>query len=354
MPDQTTELAASTPLGKLKQYLKHDDIQQRLRDMLGERAGAFTNSIINTMSGSRQLMKCDPETVMQSAMIAASVNLPIDPALGFAAIVPYKSTAQFQIMYKGVIQLCIRSGQYERIHDTEVYQDELESYNPITGEIKFRCLTEYKMRPKHDLADVVGFYVCFKLLKGFEASLYMTKEEVMAHAERYSKAYQYDLRERKQTCPWSTDPIAMGRKTVILGLLKRYGVMSVEMQDAVRQDAESEYDGAAKPVESTTIPKTAGMHAFGKKKGAEDKPETTESNAGKDAQAKDVAPESTDGDQKEVATEGQQPDPSSGDAPQYTCTKCKTSDKIEMKKTRAGTIPFCMTCVSGKKVVENK
>lgn len=249
------------PVVALKKILSTDEIQTRLREMLGNRASSFTNSIINLMSGKRELQACTPQSVVKSAMISASVNLPIDPALGFAAIVPYGSEATWQIMYKGVIQLCIRSGQYESIHDTEVYRDELESYNPITGEVRFKDLVEYKMRPKHDWADVVGFYCRFKLLKGFHASLYMTKEEVMAHAERYSRAYQYDLKSHKQSCPWSTDPIAMGRKTVILGLLKRYGIMSVEMQDAIVSDSEDE--NYRKPVDSTPIEPTNGRQPFG-------------------------------------------------------------------------------------------
>ena len=376
-------MAPTTPLGKLKVYLNNPDVQQRLKDMLGERAGAFSNSIINVTSGSKALITCDPKTIMQSAMIAASVNLPIDPALGFAAIVPYKATAQFQIMYKGVIQLCIRSGQYETIHDTEVYRDELESYNPITGEIKFRDLVEYKMRPKHDFKDVVGFHVHFKLLKGFKASLYMTKEEVMAHAERYSKAYQYDLSQRKKTCPWSTDPIAMGRKTVILGLLKRYGIMSVEMQDAISQDADTEMDGP-RHVDSVELPPTDGKRKkFGLGKEAPTKEEPEEV---KDVTELEEIPDTDVAE--EAATDGQDegdfdlpedfdesPDPtnvqdaktdstsdteasdSAGTAnskPPYTCTKCKTSDKIQIKLVRGKQTPFCMTCISGKNVIENK
>ncbi len=255
------ELSTQThPVVALKSYLNANDIQQRLREMLGERASSFSNSIINVVSAKRELQQCDPTTIIKAAMVSASLDLPIDPALGFSAIVPYGNAAQFQLMYKGVIQLCIRSGQYENIHDTEVYRDEMESYNPITGEVKFRQLTEYKMRPQHNWGDVVGFYCCFRLLKGFHASLYMTKEEVMAHAERYSKAYQYDLRAKKQSCPWSTDPIAMGRKTVILALLKRYGIMSVEMQDAVVADAEDEN---TRQVESQTLEPTQGRVSFG-------------------------------------------------------------------------------------------
>ncbi len=268
MAEQQAIQKATGPLGTIKKFIADPETQRRLADMLGAQAGTFANSIINVVSGNNKLQKCDPKTVMRSAMIAASVKLPIDPALGFAAIVPYGAEAQFQLMYKGVIQLCIRSGQYETIYDTEVYRDELESYNPITGEVKFKDLTEYKLRPQRDIQDVVGFYCHFQLLKGFHAGLYMTKEEVMGHAERYSKAFQYDLRANKKASPWSTDPIAMGRKTVILGLLKRYGIMSVEMQDAIIADTEGD-DATTKHVESEQTDATNGRETFSLSSGAQ-------------------------------------------------------------------------------------
>ncbi|KKK51899.1 hypothetical protein LCGC14_3110330, partial [marine sediment metagenome] len=169
-------------------------------------------------------------------MVAATMNLPIDPALGQAAIVPYKKSAQFQIMYKGVIQLCIRSGQYKAIHCSEIYKDELKSHNPITGEVKFHDPETYKMRNKGEKKNVVGHYAHFRLSRGFEKSDFMTCEQAMSHAKEYSKAYQSDLKYKKKSTPWSTDPIAMGNKTVLLRLLKKYGVMSMDMQDAFIAD----------------------------------------------------------------------------------------------------------------------
>ena len=173
-------------------------------------------------------------------MKAATINLPIEPALGQAAIVPYKNEAVFQIMYRGVIQLCVRSGQYKKIHCSEIYADELKSYNPITGEVKFNDPATYKMRYADKSGmNVVGHYAYFRLTSGFEKAEYMTKAEVMAHAEKYSKAYQYDLKEKKKASPWSTDQVPMGNKTVLLKLLKRFGIMSIEMQDAMISDRET-------------------------------------------------------------------------------------------------------------------
>lgn len=236
MSKNKLEKQANTPLGKLRSYLAADSVKQRLEETLGKRAGAFANSIVNVMRGSKDLQKCSPDSVMSAAMVAATMNLPIDPALGQAAIVPYAGIAQFQIMYRGVIQLCIRSGQYKAIHCSEVYQDELKSYNPLTGDVKFHAPETFKMRDKGDKKNVVGHYAHFKLLRGFEKSDFMTHEQVMAHAKEYSKSYQSDIRYKKKTSAWSTDPIAMGNKTVLLRLLKKYGVMSMDMQDAFVAD----------------------------------------------------------------------------------------------------------------------
>jgi len=237
--------AETGPLATIKKWVSTEECQSRLVKMLGDRAGAFTDSIINLVKSSRQLQACTPDSVMNSCMIAAAVNLPIEPALGQAAIVPYKegdgpSNAQFQIMYRGIIQLCIRSGQYKHMHCTEVYEDEIESYNPITGEVAFKDPSTYKLRydgsrEKH----IAGHYIYWKLLSGFEHSGYISHAEVMAHAERYSKAYQYDKRANKQKSAWSTHPIEMGNKTIIIRELKRYGVMSIDIQRALTEDRET-------------------------------------------------------------------------------------------------------------------
>ena len=240
MPNQSNQMqnTGNNPVAKIRGYLANIDVKKRLEEILGKRAGAFGNSIINVVRNSQQLQKCTPDSVMSAAMIAATMNLPIDPALGQAAIVPYKNKAQFQIMYKGVTQLCIRSGQYATIHCSEVYSDELLLYNPITGEVKFKDPANYKMRYEDKDKNIVGHYAYFKLLSGFEKTDFMTTAEAMAHAKKYSKAYQYDLRDKKQTSKWSTDPIPMANKTVLLRLLTKYGVMSIEMQDALVADHE--------------------------------------------------------------------------------------------------------------------
>ena len=227
------------PMQVMRGYLQNIDVQKRLEETLGKRAGAFSNSIINVVKNNSGLQKCEPDSIMSAAMIAATMNMPIDPALGFAAIVPYGKKATFQLMYKGVCQLCIRSNQYRTIHCTEVYSDELVSYNPITSKAVFNNIVDCSLREKGNVTDIVGFYAYFELLSGFIKSDFMSLKDCMNHAKKYSKAYQYDLAKKRQTSKWSTDPIPMARKTVLLRILTRYGIMSIEMQDALVRDFES-------------------------------------------------------------------------------------------------------------------
>jgi len=233
---ETQNPIAKNPVALIKNYLSNEAVRKRFEEMMGKRAGAFTNSIINLVRNSNQLQKCSPESVISSAIVAGTLNLPIDPAIGQASIVPYGSSAHFQIMYKGLTQLCIRTGLYQTIHCTEIYSDELKSWNPVTGTIKFTDESTWKMRYADKSKNIIGHYAFLKLMSGFEKSDYMKCEEVMAHAKKYSKAYQYDLSAKKQTSAWSTNPVAMGNKTVLIRLLTHYGIMSIEMQTAITSD----------------------------------------------------------------------------------------------------------------------
>lgn len=133
--------------------------------------------------------------------------------------------------------MAIRTGQYLDMNCSEVYSDEIVSYNPITGEIIFvDDFSKATMRNEGNEANVAGFYAWFKLSHGFYHGLYMTKKQVENHAKKYSKAYQYDLDHGKKSSRWSLDFIAMGEKTVIKRLLSKWGILSIEMQRAMQED----------------------------------------------------------------------------------------------------------------------
>jgi recombination protein RecT len=246
----------NSPVGTIKRYCQNPEVEQRLKSMLGKRAGAFANSIVNLVKNDSYLQNCSPDSIMASAMIAASMNMPIDKSLGYAAIVPYGNAAQFQLMYKGIIQLCIRSGQYKRMHCTEIYNDELKSHNPITGVTEFFNLAEikdplrYKVNPDGVVGVigpnlVTGSFFTFELLSGFQCSIFRFKAELIAHGKRFSKSYQKDLKNNERKCLWSLDPVSMWNKTVIKIGLGKYGIMSIELQRAFINDDEVDFEDAA-------------------------------------------------------------------------------------------------------------
>ena len=220
-------------LQEVKRALGANEIKTRFNDILGAKAPQFMASITNAVSGNDYLQKCDPASIMSAAFIAASLDLPIDPNLGRAYIIPYGNRAQFQIGYKGFVELAIRTGQYRDMNSVEVYEDEIEEYNPILGKLKFvDDFSKCRQREAGERDKIAGYYAYFELLKGFAKGLYMTRAQVISHAERYSIAYQ---RKRKDS-PWFTNFDEMAKKTVLKRLLSKYGVLSIEMQAAVVDD----------------------------------------------------------------------------------------------------------------------
>lgn len=243
-------------LGQVKSIISQDAVKRKFAEVLGQKAPQFLTSITNVVSGNAQLKKCDANSIMSAALVAATYDLPIDSNLGFAAIVPYNNSklnpstgqyekhmeAQFQIMYKGFIQLAIRSGYYKKMNYAVVYDDELVSYNPITGEIEF--VTDWSKCTQRDEADIVnvaGYYARFELITGYSQELYMSKKAVENHAKKYSQSYRKDLKDNKKNSKWSTDFEAMALKTVIKQLLSKWGILSVDMQRAI-QDDQKTYD----------------------------------------------------------------------------------------------------------------
>lgn len=243
--EMTAPSESRTQLAVLKSYLGKDDTKQRFMEILGERANAYMASIVNVMANSSQLKQCEAATVMNAALIAATLDLPIDPNLGFAAIVPYGDKAQFQMMYRGFVQLAIRSGQYASMNVSEVYADEIKEYNPITGEIMFNDFSLTTMRREGDEKGIVGYYAWFRLENGFMKPLYMTVQQLENHGKKYSKSYQYDIKKGAKSSRWSIDKDAMYKKTVLKLLLSKWGIMSVQIQKAITFDQAvvQEHDG---------------------------------------------------------------------------------------------------------------
>lgn len=238
MSNQIQTQKNNTKVAGIKQLLDMDVYKKRINEIMGKKAAPFMASIVN-VSNLPGLKEADPNSIISSAIVAATLDLPIDQNLGFAYIVPYNTKegnsyvkkAQFQMGYRGYIQLAMRTGQYKTINAIEIYKGEIKRVNRLTGEIEFN--------EDEDLIDrdtVVGYMAYFKLLNGFEKTLYMTKEEMEKHAKKYSQSYSSQKKWVVDSSLWSTDFDGMAIKTVIKRLLSKYGILSVEMQNAITND----------------------------------------------------------------------------------------------------------------------
>lgn len=209
-------LGATTTPKTLSGMLGSEDIKKRFNELLGKKAPGFISSLLAVVNNNKLLAKANPQTIITAAAMAASLDLPINQNLGYAYLVPYGNEAQFQLGYKGYIQLAMRSGQYKTINACEVYEGEIVSTNRFTGAYEFGERTG---------DTIIGYMAYFELVNGFEKYLYMSMDEMQAHARKFSKNY------KGGTDKWGiADFHSMAIKTVLKRLISKYGILSIEMQ----------------------------------------------------------------------------------------------------------------------------
>lgn len=255
-----TELAKQerkqlSPTNRMKQLTSNSGIQEMFKESLGKNAGAFLSSLIEVYSDpAGTLSECEPKEVVMEALKAATLKLPINKNLGFAWIIPYNKNTkiedengrtqwvkvahpQFQIGYKGLIQLAMRTGQYQTINANVVYEGMEVSEDYLTGSVKIEG------KKKSD--KVIGYFSYFKLVNGFEKVLYWSKEQVIEHAQKHSQGYK-SMENAKSgkyykadKFVWDSNFDEMALKTMTRRLLTKYGVLSVEMQNAEMIEADT-------------------------------------------------------------------------------------------------------------------
>lgn len=222
----------------LNSILDGEGMRKRFDELLGKRTPQFLSSLITLVNADVNLQRAfreAPMTVIQSALKAATFDLPIEPSLGYAYIVPFNNNikdengnfkkrmeASFIIGYKGMVQLCLRTGAYSRVPDAvDVREGELVKYDRLTGDCEFKWEEDEEAREK---LPVIGYAGYFRLKNGAEKTIYMTVKQIEAHEKKNRKG-QY------QTKGWREDFDAMARKTVIRRLAGKYGLMSIEYQN---------------------------------------------------------------------------------------------------------------------------
>ena len=211
----------------LQEFLGQDTIKKQMKALLKDRAGYFAMALVQVVDGNEQLQNAEPQSIFNAGIASAILGLPIEKNLGFSYIVPYGSKAQFQIGYKGFIQLALRTGQYKLINSTAIKEGEIKLKNRLTGEIDFNFIEDDDLR---DTLKTVGYASYIEFNNGFRNTLYMSMKQVQAHAQKYSKSFGY------KNSVWTTNFEAMALKTVLKLNLAKFGALSVDFEKALQLD----------------------------------------------------------------------------------------------------------------------
>lgn len=223
-----------TGLQKFNAMLENTRTQEYLSNVLGEKKQTFVSNMVALVSSNKALSECDPSTIMFSCLKATALGLAIDPSLGLAWVLPYRdnknntTVATFQLGAKAYTQLALRTAQYKKINVRDVREGEIVGEDFVSGEMQFK-----KLEKDREKAPIVGYVAMFELINGFSKQLYMSNEEIDAHAKRFSQTYRkgYGLWADKDMRP------KMAEKTVLKLLLSKWGVLSVEMEQAIKSDS---------------------------------------------------------------------------------------------------------------------
>ncbi len=270
---------ANTQQITVKQFVNMNSTKKRFEDVLGKRAPQFMSSLVSVVNSNQDLQHVEAASVINSALVAAALDLPINSSLGYMYIVPYNGQAQPQIGYRGYIQLAQRSGRYKRINALPVYEDEYKGWNPLTEELKYEA--DFKDRGDE---QPVGYYGTFELLNGFQKNVYWTRQQIDNRRKRFSQSGGKNSDKPKGV--WAKHYDAMALKTVLRNLLTKWGPMTVDMQTAYGVD-EEEYNENPRdvtPVEEERKPQQSAMDILTNSNQKEEKPSK--------ADKKDVAPKS--------------------------------------------------------------
>jgi len=230
MTENTNTQIATRPVDRLKQVMASPSVQQQFQNALDKNSNLFVASLIDLYASDTYLQQCEPAMVVAEALKAATLKLPINKSLGFAYIVPYKKQGkqipQFQLGYRGMIQLAMRSGIYKYLNADVVYEGEYRGYSKLTGNL------DLDGEKKSDI--VIGYFAYIESVNGFKKSVFCTRDDMEKHAQKYSKAYSRD------SSPWQTEFDQMAIKTMLRRLLSKYGLMTVDMADGMQ--AENDFD----------------------------------------------------------------------------------------------------------------
>lgn len=252
----------STGKQKFSVAIQSDTYKNLINNTLGDpqKAGRFIASISSAVAVNPALQDCDAGTILTAGLLGESLNLSPSPQLGQYYLVPFndnknnRKVAQFQLGYKGYVQLAIRSGYYKKLNVVAIKEGELITYNPLDEEIEVNLIEDEEEREQ---ANTIGYYAMFEYTNGFKKTIYWSKAKMERHALKYSTGY----RAKKGYTFWEKDFDGMAFKTMLRQLISKWGIMSIEMQDVYTKDmAVIQEDGSVDYVdnlEETTTYTTA-------------------------------------------------------------------------------------------------
>ena len=232
-----TRVVPTQGVKSLSTFLNSDQIKNKFTEIMGKKGVGFISSVLSAVNSNSLLQNADQNSIYTAALMAATLDLPINQNLGLAYIIgyntkqadgTYKVMAQFQIGYKGFKQLAMRSGQFKTLHETVVKEGEIINHDRLTGSMKFNWIQDSSERLSK---KTIGYISYFELLNGFSSIFYMTKEEAENHGKKYSQNYK-----KYGTGLWKDEFDAMALKTVIKLNLSKNAPLSIEMQQAVLSD----------------------------------------------------------------------------------------------------------------------
>ena len=235
----SNSLAQSKKKTSIAVYLTKDAVKEQINSVVGGKNGTrFISSVVSAVNNNKQLQECSNQSILSAALLGEALNLSPSPQLGQYYMVPFKDkdkgmVAQFQLGYKGYIQLAIRSGQYSKLNVLSIKEGELIRYDPLNEEIEVNLIEDEEEREE---AETTGYYAMFRYTNGFKKTLYWSKKKMEAHALKYSQSYRSDKKTGNKWSFWSKDFDSMAYKTMLRQLISRWGIMSIDMQNAIDSD----------------------------------------------------------------------------------------------------------------------
>ena len=238
---------------KFSLAIQSDAYKRLINNTLGDpkRSAKFIAGITSAVATNQALQECDAGSILSGALLGEALNLSPSPQLGQYYLVPFNEKAQFQLGYKGYIQLAIRSGQYKKLNVLAIKEGELISYDALNEEIDVKLIDDEEEREN---AVTIGYYAMFEYTNGFRKTLYWSKNKMKKHAMQYSQSYMKDIKKGTSYSFWSKDFDGMAFKTMLRQLISKWGIMSVEMQEALSKDmAVIKEDGSYDYVDNTSV-----------------------------------------------------------------------------------------------------